>query len=487
MKKNHLSQALSVLITASLVAGAAMAQEQEATERVSPVVPAQSVQQAVEKAVLSHPEIGARFHDFMSSLEGENVAKGGWRPKIVAQGWTGHEWRSNIPNAPSYDWTRSGWQVQLRQLIFDGMATSNSIRQLGYEKLSRYYDLRSSSESIASEVMDAYLDVQRYREMQRLAQENFRLHTATLKQLRERQESGVGRGVDMEQASGRVALAQANVMTESNNLNDVSQRYRRLVGEYPAQYLEPVADADMMRLPQKGVTVDFANALRGNTSILSKQALVEAAEAGEKVAKAGHSPKLEFIASTGRDRDQLGALVSRTNVQDTRVELLLTYNLYSGGSDSARIRQTVAQNYAARDVRDYTCRNVQQELSIAWNNIERLRQQMPFLQEHVLSTARVRTAYMQQFQIGQRTLLDLLNTENELFEARGALTHAQYDMKKWQYKWLAHASQILPALDVAQPHQNSEPSESLVLPNNILAACQTPVPDTSNLAPEPMM
>ncbi len=72
------------------------------------------------------------------------------------------------------------------------------------------------------------------------AQENFSMHQTTLNQLRERQQSGVGRGVDMEQASGRLSLAQTNLMTESNNLNDVTQRYRRLVGDYPPAQMEPV-------------------------------------------------------------------------------------------------------------------------------------------------------------------------------------------------------------------------------------------------------
>ncbi len=74
-------------------------------------------------------------------------------------------------------------------------------------------------------------------------------------------------------------------------------------------------------------------------------------------------------------------------------------------------------------MRDYTCRNVQQELSIAWNNVVRLRQQLPFLRQHERDIAQVRVAYMQQFKIGQRTLLDLLDTENELFDARQALTN----------------------------------------------------------------
>ena len=436
----------------------------------------------VERAITSHPEINARYHDFVSSLEDQKIARAGWRPQITANGWVGREWRSNLEDTPSYDWNRPGWSLELRQLIFDGGATSNRIRQFGFEKLAKYYDLHATTNALANEAIAAYLDVQRYRAMQSLAQENFSMHATTLNQLRERQQSGVGRGVDMEQASGRLSLAQTNLMTESNNLNDVTQRYRRIVGEAPPANLEPVADA-VSGLPVIGQTQNFEDALRVNPAILSKQALVQAAQAGQSVAKAAHAPTLDLRASTGRDREQPTALYR--DVQSSRVQLMLTYPLYRGGADAARIRQTAAQGYAAQDVRDYTCRNVQQELSIAWNNIVRLRQQLPFLREHELSTSKVRVAYLQQFRIGQRSLLDLLDTENELFDARRALINGEFELKKAEYAWLAASNQVLPQLGLTQPYRESEPEEqqALVLPDEPLRACMDALPDTSNLTP----
>ncbi|MBD9403623.1 TolC family outer membrane protein [Comamonas sp. CMM02] len=497
MKMRNLSKVMTTLgITSFAVSAfaqqAAPAMAPQAAPTTAPqAVPAVAAQamapvglnQVVERAITSHPEINARYQDFVSTLEDQNIARAGWRPSITAQAWTGREWRSNIENAPSYDWNRPGWNVELRQLIFDGGATSNRIRQFGFEKLSKYYDLHATSNNLANEAVAAYLDVQRYRSMQALAQENFSMHAATLGQLRERQESGVGRGVDMEQASGRLSLAQTNLMTESNNLNDVTQRFRRVVGEYPAAQLPAVPEVTG-GLPVIGQTQNFEESLRVNPAILSKQALVQAAQAGEKVAKAaGYAPTLDVRASTGRDREQPGALYR--DVQSSRVQLMLTYPIYRGGADSARIRQTAAQGYAAQDVRDYTCRNVQQELSVAWNNIVRLRQQLPFLREHELSTSKVRVAYMQQFRIGQRSLLDLLDTENELFDARRAMINADYDLKKAEYYWLALSNQVLPNLGLVQPHRDAEPEEqqALVLPDEPLRACMDTLPDTSNLTP----
>lgn len=442
-----------------------------------------SLEEIVERAVLTNPEIRARFQDFQSTLEGQNVVRGGLLPEITAQGWTGREWRgTGDSNERSGSWNRNGYSLQLRQLLFDGFSTINDVKQLGFEKLSGYFELLATVDSLAAQATEAYLDVQRYREMENLAQDNYRLHQHTLGQIRERQESGVGRGVDLEQANGRLALAQSNLMTESGNLNDVMQRFRRVVGEQPAPTLIEAPDVS------SHVTADtqgFSQSMRNNPAILSKQALVQASEAGVSSAKGRHMPTLEFRASTGKDKGEPG--LPYRNAQSSNAQLVLSYNLFRGGADQARVRQTMAQSYAARDVRDYTCRNLQQDLSVTWNNIMRLRAQMPYLQEHERATARVRIAYMQQFQIGERSLLDVLDTENELFDSRRALTNAMYDLKQAEYRWLSLSHHLLPAISLSQPYSES-PAEisDLDFPEEALEACMTPTPDTRNLQPVAM-
>lgn len=434
-----------------------------------------TLQQAVERTVLTNPEIRARFQTLQASLEGQNVAKGGLLPQVDVQGQLGHEWRS-LPGSPSYDWNRPSYSLQLRQLLFDGFSTSNSIKQLGFEKLSNYYELLATTDSVATEAIGAYLNVERYRAMIELAKDNFNVHQRTLTLLQERQDSGVGRGVDLEQANARLALAQSNFMTETGNLNDVLQRYRRIVGEPAAGKLaaSPSVSAQLPAKPD-----DFRQSLLDNPSILSKQALVQAAQAGKAAASGRLSPTVQLQASTGTDR-QLPDDAYR-NLRSTNVQVVLSYNLYRGGADSARIRQTAAQWYSARDVRDYTCRNAQQELATAWNNIMRLRQQMPYLHKHEQAMMKVGVAAEQQFQIGQRTLLDLLDSANELFDARRALLNGQYDLKLLEYRWLALSHRILPALGLSNTTSSFPENDKLAFPEESLAACTAPAPDTSNL------
>jgi adhesin transport system outer membrane protein len=240
--------------------------------------PAVTMNQIVEQTLLGNPEIQAKYHDFQASLEGQNVARGAFFPQINAQGYLGREYRNNVPGVGSQDWSRPGYSVELRQLIFDGFRTSNDVKQAGFDKLAKFYDLLATSDGTALAAVQAYIDLQRYRDMELLARQNYSLHEETLKQINERTESGVGRRVDLEQAGGRLALAQTNLMTETANLLDVQQRFQRVTGALPPESMQPPPDITG-KLPVK--PADFNESLRRNPSFLSKQACMQAAEAGE--------------------------------------------------------------------------------------------------------------------------------------------------------------------------------------------------------------
>ena len=200
----------------------------------------------VEKAILRNPEVMARLHDYQASDAERDVARGGLFPRVDLQGYTGRE-RRDTPISPVSTYNRPGYQLQLRQLIFDGFATQNDIKRLGYARAVRYFELLGTTDEIAYEASRAYLDVLRYRELARLAQENWAIHKETVDQIERRVKAGVGRRVDLEQAFGRLALAQSNWLTESSNLHDVSQRYQRVVGEAPLDTLQaPPAFADKL-------------------------------------------------------------------------------------------------------------------------------------------------------------------------------------------------------------------------------------------------
>lgn len=464
--------ALSALL--SLIAINAWANDGKAAD--SPIT---TLREVVEQTIVTNPEVLAQFQSLSSALEGQNISRGALRPEIQVQGQVGHEWRGSTPGAPASDWHRNAYSLQLTQLLYDGHSTAHNVRKLGLEKVSKYYDLLATTDTLAADAVNAYLDIQRYRQMIELAQDNFRIHEHTLKLLADRERSGVGRGVDYEQAVSRLALAQTNLMTESNNLISVEQRYRRITGNTAPARLAPAPDISD-QIPDR--PHDFLPALARNPGILSKQALLLAADAARDAARGRFAPTIQLRASTGVDTTLPDD--SSRDLHSTSVAVVLSYNLYRGGADAARLRQSAADRYAARDVRDYTCRNAQQELALTWSNIARLKAQLPFLNQREHAMSKVSIAAEEQFRIGQRSLLDLLDTSNEFFEARRARLNGEFDLTQQQYRWLALSHLILTALKIAPPSaETPAEAQALALTNEALASCAAPVPDTGTLQP----
>ena len=114
--------------------------------------------------------------------------------------------------------------------------------------------------------------------------------------------------------------------------------------------------------------------------------------------------------------------------------LMVRYNLFNGGADTARSRSTSALQSQAKDIHLNAYRQVEEGTRLAWAARDSLLQQKEFFRKHVDSSYDTVQAYKKQFTLGKRTLLDVLNTENELFEARRSYINADYDELYAEYR-----------------------------------------------------
>lgn len=257
-------------------------------------------------------------------------------------------------------------------------------------------------------------------------------------------QAGISRGVDLEQAAGRLALSEANRVTETSNLYDVSTRYLRVVGSVP-QNLAPaeiVSDGIPDALPE-ALHLAFQESPSFNAAVEN----VRSAEAAAAARRAPFYPRVDLQARQkfGRGWDAIEGLKD-----ETVAEVVLSYNLFAGGSDRAAQRQYLQQLSMAKSLREKECRDLRQILTIAFNEMERLEEQLRYLEEHQLSSGKAREAYRDQFDIGQRTMLDLLYTENEYFEARRAYVHASHDYALAHVRTLAAMGRLLQAMGISR-------------------------------------
>ena len=435
------------------------------------------LQTAIKDAIERNPEVQASWYQFLASKQEREGATGGYRPTVDLQARYGQQWDDYNAN-DTYDGADA--QVSLRQMLYDGFETRSEVERFTDLQLVRFHELLDTAEQTAFEAYRAYTDVIRRRELRDLAQENLERHQEVFQQIVDGVNAGVVRTADLEQVSGRLALAESNLVTEQSNLHDVTARFLRIVGSLPEQNIEPYRPTPTPALDTLNSTL--VRAYENNPGFHAAIRNIHAAESAVDTSKAAMRPRLDLTASYGTQTfDDFG----RDNGQaDARVGLELSYNLYRGGSDSAAIQEAYERTNRAKSLRDKECVDLRQEAQIAFNDIHAIDRRLPSLNQHRLSSERVVVAYRDQFEIGERTLLDVLDAENEAFQAKSAYVNALRDRDIAIAQALTATGDWLNAVDVIRdglPTLNDLGASKLPIDGATACPSMTPaVIDTDN-------
>ena len=397
---------------------------------------------AVIQGVLTNPRVNAEWYNFEATREAERGARGGYLPSVDLYSEWGREERET-PLIDLGDYSRDATRFSITQMLFDGFATRDQVASLGYAKLSRYYDFKRASEEIGQEAAIAYLDTVKYQNLVKFAEDNYIVHKNVYDKIEERTGGGVSQGVDLEQAAARVALAESNLVTEITNLHDVMTRFQRVVGSMPADNLAlpTVPTGQIPELRETALEMAYQRSPVINAAIENLRSSQEALNA----TNAPMMPRLDLRYRNEVEHDTDGI---DGRFDEEAVEVVVSYNLFRGGSDSARKREYYNLYNAAIEERKQACLNVRQEVTIAFNDVEALERQVEVLQRNLISQDRTRRAYRDQFDLGQRTLLDLLDSQIEYFDTQRAHTGAVTDLAAAQARTLANMGLLLAALEM---------------------------------------
>jgi len=398
-----------------------------------------TLKQMVEKTISSNPEVQSRYHAYLGAGYETDVVKGGFLPKVDIQStYRKQQDMDSVRNLSGTQIPRWNNELVLRQMIFDGFATPNEVNRLGHAKRVRYYELQASMQDTTLEFMRAYIDTLRFRQLSDYAKTNYVTHKQLFDKIKERVDAGVARRVDLEQASGRLALAEANLLTEMTNLHDVTARVQRLLGELPPETLE---QPDFYATGKQATPVEALRlAYLQNPNLLSTIEDIQATKDEVKTKEGKFLPRLDLQARKNLGSSSDGR--NSTNAADV-LELTMNFNLFNGFSDKASISQTIEKLNTANDFRDKACVDTRQLVTIAYNDINQLTEQLTYRNIHQKSIENAREAYRKQFDIGQRTLLDLLDTENEYFQARRSYANADYDVQAAYARLYASQGELL--------------------------------------------
>jgi len=433
-----------LLLVLCLVAASAHAQIQPQPQPLPvPLV------QAAQAAVLQSPEVLERWRALQATRQQGPLAAAGWRPQVDLQANLGRQERRTPGQSGAWMGT-SGVQVNLSQLLFDGGQVSAAMRQASEAELAAYFDLRQGSEAVALQVVLAYLELLRMQQRVALATENYVEHRKVFDAIGERTRAGVGRRVDGEQAQARLAVAESTLVGETRAFNEAGLNYQRFVGLLPPAQLPAWPDGRSVAPLPDSASAALRQGLEANPQLRAAYHRWLQAQQAVEGRQAAFMPRVEARLSASESRNRDGV---RGEFRDQVAELALTHNLYRGGADSAALQRATELQSRSRAEMDVVCRQVQQNLSIAFNETQTLRIRQRLADAQRLAVEKSVTALRQQFDIGQRSLLDVLDTQSEFFDATRTYVDSQHEQLRAEARTLASMGQLVALFGAAPAGQ----------------------------------
>ena len=430
---------------------------------------AATLEEAVRQAVTTNPDVKALAAERRAVDHELRQARAGYLPLFDVRAAAGPEW-SDRPSVDRQWLGRVESQATVRQLLFDGFATDSEVERQQARVGSAAQRVFDSAQTTGLNAVLAYLEVLRSQALVLIAEDNVKAHEQSFSDVKRLADAGRGNVGDVRQTEARLASARASLIRTQGRLADTEANYIRVVGEPPANLVRPAFSGSALPGTRDGAV---ALAAKNNPAVAVAQADIDTAKAELKATDAPFMPRLDLEVGTQRNSN-IDGVVGRE--QDFTALVVLRYNLYAGGADTARRKEFLERLAASRDQLDRAKRRVSEQTRLAWNGMKTAEGRAARIGEEVAADKGVVDAYRQQFLIGQRDLLDLLDAQNELFISRGNLTTEETTALFGGYQVLASTGTLLSTLGIKKPREGVASKSRKPAPAKKKAVVEEPKP-----------
>ncbi len=404
---------------------------------------------AVQAALSTNPEIRQAVANTEATREERVQAQGLWYPRVSVEGSAGmrnlrNPTRRNIGIADETLWPIEG-QLIVDQLLFDSGGREAEIRRQAARTDAAAARVEERSEFVALNVARTYIDYLLQQRLVAIAEDNATFHERLAGDLRE----GVSKGsisiADQQQAEERLQAARARVTQAREDLENAGITFRTLTGI-------PVDSVSMPPDPSRcqPATLEEAEALARQHNPRVQEAIADLATAREDIraARADLGPRvnLEGRARAGHDIDGFSG---RTT--DLTGNVVLRWDLYNGGIKEANVRE---QRNRADEVHARLferTRRAEEDVRTAWSRFQNQNRLLTELETQQRIADDLLLSYREQFNIGRRSLLDVLDAQNTRNNVQAQTETARLSKLYAQYRVLASANRLIECLGVAMP------------------------------------
>ncbi|EKT4465886.1 TolC family protein [Pseudomonas putida] len=400
---------------------------------------AMSLDQAVRSGLAIHPDVRSAIAEAERAGTEVKIAKGGYYPALSMSG-----------GPQEFDFGEVVYDVTVSQMLYDWGRVGSKVDGASATERKQLEAVRVAQDDAALDIIETYLDV--LAATQRV--EAVRQHIQRLDGVRQMTQDRGGDGYadrsELDRANLELARAQEQLSLEKGTLQDARNQYDILVGQPPADLEEP----QPMSMQRYLAASDLKQVIRD--SPLQRKAVEDAnvAEAQVREAKAALLPQLNVEASALR-REVGGHLEN-----DSVVSLRLRMDTFQGLSNFQRPTAAQQRLESARWTADAMQRDIRRQLQTLFDTGETLRWREQSLSQQVTEAEQVAGLYREQFEVGRRDVIDLLNVQRERFEAERQLINLHFEQKRVEYRAAAQVGWLGPLVEGRLNHGHRyQPSE----------------------------
>ncbi|MFO0292264.1 MAG: TolC family outer membrane protein [Rhodospirillales bacterium] len=406
---------------------------------------AQSLNEDLRHLIGTNPRILSAQRTFDAARDAQQRAWGAFLPTVDLSANSGYD-RVDSPSRRTQGRSpktlnTDGLTLSLTQNVFDGFRRTSNYDGARIQTSIQDTTLEATRQAVMFEGITAYLDVLRHTQLVDLARKNERTIQQQLNLESERVQRGGGMAVDALFARSRLQIGRERLVAFEGALNDALSRYHQVFGKraVPELMIDPLPPAQLM-------PATLEDAIRiaegGNPNRIVSGLQVDLADKRRTTAASDYYPRVDLVARNSSERNIDGTEGER---REFTAFVRVTWELFSGFQTRASVSEAAQLHGAAQNNHGFTSRKVVEETRLAWNEMSVARERVRLLENAVNIASEVFDARDRLRRAGRETAINVLDAENEVYNARINYAQAAYDGRRAIYRLLQAMGMVTPA------------------------------------------
>lgn len=412
-----------------------------------------TITDVVQNAIYTTPSVHVEKEALNAEVQRLGEVKSAYLPSFDLSFSIGPETTKAPSNSgKKVSLVRKEASATITQNIFSGFKTINSSSQQKSLILSAQSNVEDVANSLALDTASAYVEVLKTSKLYEIAKDNVLVHAKYLLQIKEKLDAGLAINSDYVQTLSRFENAKSAEFLAKQNYLVATYTLQRLSPDVNVTSLE---EPILSKLPATTVEGLVKLAMENNTNLNILNSDINAAKSAVDVAKSEYYPKVDVVLNAYKN-DRVHGLGAQVSVNQNPITedsgynglVVVNYNLFNGLASSARSEVSKSILLKKKATLEDAKLFIKANIKTSFTTNELTKKRLIHMKKNIQASKEAVSDYVNEYDLGRRTILDLLNIELEYNNARNLQITAKYDLIKSHYQLLSYTGYLLKDMSI---------------------------------------